>query len=94
MLFAKKPNSKLRFYIDYRKLNAITKRNRYFISLIDKVLTRIQRYKFLTRLDIIATFNKLRIYLESEDFIIFVISLEVYKYKVLLFDLINDLVIY
>ena len=94
MLFAEKPNDKLRFYINYQKLNIIIKRNRYSISLIDKVLIKIQRYKFLTRLDIIAIFNKLRIHLESEDFIIFVIFLEVYKYKVLLFDLINDLAIY
>ena len=94
MLFAEKSNNKLRFYINYRKLNVITKRNRYSISLIDKVLARIQRYKFLTRLNIIAIFNKLRIYLESEDFIIFVISLEAYKYKVLLFGLINGLVTY
>ena len=58
------------------------------------MLARIQEYKYITRLNIIAIFNKLRIYSKSEDFIIFVISLEAYKYKVLLFDLINDLVIY
>ena len=41
VLFVEKSNNKLRFYVNYRKLNAITKRNRYFISLIDEVLTRI-----------------------------------------------------
>ena len=41
VLFTEKPNRGLRFYIDYRKLNAISKRNRYLILLIDKVLIRI-----------------------------------------------------
>ena len=94
VLFAEKLNSELRFYIDYRKLNIITKRNRYSISLIDEILARIQRYKYITRLNIITTFNKLRIHSKSEDFTIFVISLEVYKYKVLSFGLINNSAIY
>ena len=62
ILFAKKPNRELRFYINYQKLNTITKRNRYLISLIDEVLARIQDYKYLTQLNIIAIFNKLRIH--------------------------------
>ena len=41
VLFIEKPNKELRFCVDYKKLNAIIKRNRYFISLINKVLTRI-----------------------------------------------------
>ena len=41
VLFVEKSNKKLRFYINYKKLNAIIKRNRYFISLIDEVLIRI-----------------------------------------------------
>ena len=41
VLFIEKSNKKLRFYVDYKKLNVIIKRNRYFISLIDEVLTRI-----------------------------------------------------
>ena len=94
ILFAKKPNEKLRFYIDYRKLNVIIKRNRYFILLINKVLTRIQDYKYFTRLNIITAFNKLRMHSNNENFITFVISLEAYKYRMLLFELINDSIIY
>ena len=41
VLFIKKPNNELRFCVNYRKLNAITKRNRYFISLIDEILIKI-----------------------------------------------------
>ena len=41
ILFAENLNEKLRFCVNYRKFNVITKRNRYFISLIDEVLARI-----------------------------------------------------
>ena len=73
VLFTKKSNKELRFCVDYKQLNVIIKRNRYFISLIDKVLIRIQDCKYLTQLNIIVTFNKLRMYLDNENFITFVI---------------------
>ena len=41
VLFIKKSNKGLRFCVDYKKLNAIIKRNRYFISLINEVLIKI-----------------------------------------------------
>ena len=94
VLFAEKLNEGLRFCVDYRKLNVIIKRNRYFISLINEVLVRIQDCKYLTRLNIITTFNKLRMHPNNENFIIFVISLEVYKYRVLSFELINESITY
>ena len=94
VLFIEKSNEELRFCVDYRKFNVIIKRNRYFISLIDEILTKIQDYKYLTRLNIITVFNKLRMYSNNENFIIFVISFKVYKYRMLLFELINGLIIY
>ena len=94
VLFIKKSNEELRFCVDYKKLNAIIKKNRYFISLIDEVLIKIQDYKYFTRLNIITAFNKLRMYSNNEDFIIFVISLEVYKNRMLSFELTNNSIIY
>ena len=41
VLFIEKPNKRLRFYVNYKKLNIIMKRNRYFISLINEVLIKI-----------------------------------------------------
>ena len=94
VLFAEKSNNELRFCVNYRKLNAITKRNRYFISLIDEVLTRIQDYKYFTRLNIITAFNKLRMYSNNKNFITFVTSLKIYKYRILSFELTNDSITY
>ena len=80
--------------MNYKKLNVIIKRNRYFISLINEILIRIQDCKYFIRLNIIAVFNKLRMYSNNENFIIFIIFLEMYKYRMLSFELINDLTIY
>ena len=41
VLFVEKSNKKLRFCVNYKKLNVIIKRNRYFILLINEVLVRI-----------------------------------------------------
>ena len=41
VLFVEQSNEELRFCVNYRKLNVIIKRNRYFISLIDEILIRI-----------------------------------------------------
>ncbi len=38
VLFTKKPDRSLRFYIDFKKLNLLTKKDRYPLPLIDKTL--------------------------------------------------------
>ncbi len=45
ILFAKKSDDELRFCVNYRKLNAITKKNRYSISLIAKTIARLFKAK-------------------------------------------------
>ena len=94
VLFIEKSNEELRFCVDYKKIKIIIKRNRYFIVLINEILIKIQDCKYFTRLNIIITFNKLRMYLNNENFTIFVISFEIYKYRMVLFELTNDSIIY
>ncbi len=94
ILFILKANEDLWFCVDYRKLNAIIKRNRYSLSLINEVIDKIVDCKHLTRLNIISTFNKLQMHSDSENYTIFIIALEAYKSKVLLFELINDSVLF
>ncbi len=90
ILFVEKKDDSFRFCIDYRKLNALIKRNRYSILLIDEVLAQIQDSKYLTWLNIIVVFNKLQMSSESENLTTFVTFFNVYKYKVMLFELINE----
>ncbi len=90
ILFVEKKDDSLRFCVDYRKLNALTKRDRYPLPLIDETLARIQGSKYLTRLNIIAAFNKLRMHSGSEDLTTFITFFDSYKYHVMLFGLINE----
>ncbi len=94
ILFIEKKDDSLHFCVDYRKLNALIKRNRYSLSLIDEILTHIQESKYLTQLNIIVTFNKLYMYSDNEDLTIFIIFFNSYKYHVMLFKLINKSAFY
>lgn len=89
ILFVKKPNGALRFCVDYRKLNAITKKDRYPLPLIDETMAQLQGAKFFTKLDIISAFNNLRMDPESEELTTFKTRFGAYKYRVLPFGLTN-----
>ena len=80
--------------MNYKKLSVIIKKNHYFILLINEILVKIQNCKYFIKLNIIVVFNKLRIYLNNEDFITFIIFFETYKYRMFSFKLINDSIIY
>ena len=45
-------NDKLRFCVDYRKLNLISQKDRYPLPLIDELMDRLQGAKYFTKLDI------------------------------------------
>ena len=94
ILFIIKFNEEFRFYVDYRKLNVIIKQNDYFISFINEILTNLIKCKYITKLNIIAIFNKLWMHLKNENLITFICLLKVYKYYVFSFDFINDLINY
>jgi len=51
-------------------------------------------YKHLTRLNIISAFNKLWMHLNNKNYIIFITTLEAYKYKMLSFELTNELIFF
>jgi hypothetical protein len=71
VLFAKKPNNDLRLCVNYRKLNACTRKNTYFLPLIEKILKRISRARVYIKLNIRQAFYRIRISEESEDLTIF-----------------------
>jgi hypothetical protein len=59
ILFIKKPNRLLQFYIDYQKLNQLTKKDQYPLPLINKTLAYISQAKIFTKLDIQQAFYRL-----------------------------------
>jgi hypothetical protein len=61
ILFAKKSEEEFRFCVDYRKLNAIIKKNRYSIFLIAETIARLSKAKWMIKIDIRHASNKIRI---------------------------------
>jgi hypothetical protein len=61
ILFVRKKSGKLRLCVDYCALNAITKKNRYPLPLIDNLLDRTQGCSHFSVIDLKNAFNLIRI---------------------------------
>ncbi len=94
ILFALKANKDFQFCMNYWKLNVIFKRNKYLLLLINEIIDKIMNCKHLTKLNIISAFNKLQMHFNNANYITFITALEVYKYKMLSFKLINELIFF
>lgn len=52
VFFIKKKDGKLRFIQDYRKLNAVTIKNRYPLPLASDIINRLTKAKIFTKFDV------------------------------------------
>jgi RNase H-like domain found in reverse transcriptase/Reverse transcriptase (RNA-dependent DNA polymerase)/Integrase zinc binding domain/Integrase core domain len=89
ILFVRKSDGSLRFCVDYRKLNSLTRNDPFPIPRIDELLSRVTKAKVFTKLDIRQAFHRIRMDPESEDFTTFRTRYGLYKCKVLPFGLCN-----
>jgi hypothetical protein len=89
VLFVRKPGGGLRFCVDYRALNAITKKDRYPLPLINETLNQIGRAKWFTKLDVTAAFHKIRIAKGQEWMTAFRTRYGLYEWLVTPFGLAN-----
>ena len=85
----RKGNGKLRFCIDYRKLNEITRKDRYPLPLVEEILSRINNAKIFTKIDIRQAFHRIRVDPSSEELTTFRTRYGTFKCKVLPFGLTN-----
>jgi transposase InsO family protein len=83
VLFVKKPNGSLRFCVDFRKLNNLTRKDRYPLPLIDETLARLAKAKVYTKLDIRQAFHRIRMHPDFEELTTFRTRYGAYKCKVL-----------
>jgi len=94
ILFIKKPNGGLRFYINYHKLNNMTRKDRYPLPLLNETLAQISRAKVFIKLNIRQAFHRIRMDPGSKDLTTFRTHYGTYKCKVLPFRLTNGLATY
>lgn len=89
ILIAKKPGGGLRFCVDYRKLNAVTKKNRYPLPLIDETLAKLEGVKWFSKIDVRQAFHKIQMHPDSKDLTTFRTRYGSYRYNVMPFGLCN-----
>ena len=61
IFFIPKKDRGLRLYIDYRKLNMVTVKNRYLLPLIIKTLNRLYGANVFIKLNLKDTYYRIRI---------------------------------
>ncbi|MBW0538465.1 hypothetical protein O181_078180 [Austropuccinia psidii MF-1] len=61
VLFAKKKDGGLHFCVDYRKLNAVTRKNRYPVPSMNHLLTVFNGSTIFSKIDLCVSYNLLRI---------------------------------
>ena len=89
VLIIKKSDENLRVCVNYKALNALIIKNRNSFSLIKKILARLCAVKFYIKLDVIVTFNKIRIASGDEKKTAFLIRYRLFEYVVMPFELCN-----
>ena len=52
IMLAAKPRGGIRFYVNYRRLNKLTKKDAYPIPLIEETLAQLKNAKVFTKIDI------------------------------------------
>jgi hypothetical protein len=89
VLFAPKKDGSLRLCIDYRKLNDITKKNRYPLPNIQELRDRLSGAKVFTALDLRGAYNLIRMKEGEEWKTAFRTRYGHYEYTVMPFGLTN-----
>ena len=89
VLFAPKKDGDLRVCIDYRPLNAVTKKNRYPLPRIDELQDRLLGAKHFTSLDVRDAYYRVRMKEGHEEYTAFKTRFGLYEYTVMPFGLTN-----
>jgi hypothetical protein len=89
ILFTKKSKNDLRLCVNYKKLNAITIKNRYSISLMNQLLNRFSDVKKFIKLNIQTAYNFIRIKKKDEWKTTFRCRYEQFEYRIMFFNLAN-----
>jgi hypothetical protein len=89
VLLVPKANGTMRFTIDYRKLNKVTKRDQYPMVRVDDLLDGLQSSKIFTTIDLYAGYHQVEVHEADREKTAFVTSDGLYEYTRLSFGLAN-----
>jgi hypothetical protein len=84
-----KKNGKKRFCVDYRKLNAITKKDSYPLPRIDEMLDSLAGAKYFSTLDLMSGYWQVEMNLSDREKTAFITRYGIYEFNVMPFGLCN-----
>ena len=90
VILVKKKNGEYRMVIDYRKLNAVTKKDSYPLPRIDDLLDSLGKAKVFSALDMRAGFHQVPVEKDSRELTAFTTKYGVYHYNTLPMGLVNS----
>ncbi|MBW0506004.1 hypothetical protein O181_045719 [Austropuccinia psidii MF-1] len=90
VLFVKKKDGGLRLCVDYRKLTAVTRKNKYPVPPMNQLLNVFDGSSILSKIDLHGVYNLLRIKEGDEHLTAFRTKFGIYEYLVIPFGLTNS----
>jgi hypothetical protein len=90
VILVKKKNGEYRMVIDYRKLNAVTKKDAYPLPRIDDLLDTLGKAKVFSALDMRAGFHQVPLDESSKELTAFTTKFGTYHYNTLPMGLVNS----
>ena len=91
VVVVKKKNGKLRFCVNYKPLNDITKKDNYPLPRIDEILDSLHEAQWFTMLDLASGYWQIKVREEDQEKIAFITKFGTYEFKVMPFRLYNIL---
>ena len=91
VLFVKKLAGSLQFCVNYCSLNTLIIKNKYLLPVNKKILKQLYNVVYFIKLNIVTAFNKISRAVREEWKTVFRTLLDLYKYLVIPFGLVNTL---